>query len=91
MAPLNNIAILYYKFKDDAFLAACYTKIALQYAPDHATLNGNYDRYISELSEEQLKQLSDIKQYEDILKMLGEDIEMEPFEEATNSADTIVD
>lgn len=91
MAPLNNIAILFYKFKEDAFLAACYTKIALQYAPDHVTLNGNYDRYITELSEGQLKQLSSIHYYEDILKMLGEDIEMEPIEEDASSADISVD
>ena len=66
IAPLNNISLLYYKVEKNPFWAAYYTKAALMLVPGHATLKKNYDRYFNDLSDDEKKELSSLREYGDL-------------------------
>ena len=89
IAPLNNMALIYYKINNDAFLAACYTKVALGVVPGHETLEKNYERYFSELTNEQQLELSNINRYEDVLHLLGEETEDQPQQDMETAVNTV--
>ncbi len=76
ITPLNNMSLLYYKVEKKPFWAAYYTKAALMIVPEHETLRKNYDHYVSELSEEEKMELSNLREYEDLnIPVIQEDDE----------------
>lgn len=78
IAPLNNMSLVYYKIKKDPFRAACYTKVALGFAPENETLRNNYNQYIDELADEQQAEVFRIDRYEDALYLCGDQIDKQP-------------